>query len=252
MNNDYLKDKICEDSFVACYMTDIRHILRPAAFLDLAQHMAVFGADALKFGDEQLAPYGCTWILARQHVRFERPVMHKEPVKMLTWHKGLDGLYFIRDYQLLDAQGRPAVNSTSSWVVMNFAERRVARADFLSEIISLEAQSPDHAIEERAPKVAVARGTELECIGTHTVRFSDVDYNEHANNVKYTVWAMDALPDELVYKHSLKELTINFNKEVRAGETVELWHTMAPDGAHIVEGRAGDRQVFIERLLFEE
>lgn len=251
MQPDYLKDKITEDSFVACYMTDIRHILRPAAFLDLAQHMAVFGADCLKFGDEQLGPYGCTWILARQHVRFERPVMHKEKIKMLTWHKGLDGLYFIRDYQLLDAEGHPAVNSTSSWVVMNLAERRVARADFLSEIVSTEPQSPDDAIAERAAKVAAPRGAELELIGTHQVLYSDVDYNQHANNVKYTVWAMDALPEDLVYNKFLRELTINFNKEARPGETVELWHALAPDGAHIVEGRAGDRQVFIERLAFQ-
>lgn len=251
MQPDYLKDKITEDSFVACYMTDIRHILRPAAFLDLAQHMAVFGADCLKFGDEQLGPYGCTWILARQHVRFERPVMHKEKIKMLTWHKGLDGLFFIRDYQLLDAAGNAAVNSTSSWVVMNLAERRVARAEFLSEIVSTDPQSPDNAITERAAKVAVPRGVTLEKIGEHCVRFSDVDYNQHANNVKYTVWTMDALPEELVYNKFLKELTINFNKEARPGDTVELFHTVDTDGSHIVEGRMADHQVFIERLLFE-
>ena len=62
---------------------------------------------------------------------------------------------------------------------------------------------------------------------------------------------MDALPEELVYEKFLKELTINFNKEARPGETVELWHTLAPDGSHIVEGRTADHQVFIERLLFE-
>ena len=251
MNNDYLKDKFAEDSVIACYMSDRRKLLRPSAFLDLAQHMAVFGADRLRFGDEQLGPYGCSWVLARQHVRFERPVRHKEPVKMLTWHKGLDGLYFIRDYQLLGADGKPSVNSTSSWVVMNLAERRVVRADFLSEIVSIEPQSRDDAIAERAAKVVLPRGTEPELIGTHVVRFSDVDYNQHANNVKYTVWAMDALPEELVYNKSLKELTINFNREARPGETVALYHALAPDGAHIVEGRAEDHQVFIERLLFE-
>ena len=225
--NDYLKDKITEDSVVACYMTDRWKRLRADAFLDLAQHMAVVGADTLQFGDTQLAPYGCVWVLARQHLRFERPVLHKERIKMLTWHKGLDGLYFIRDYQLL------------------------ARGDFLSEIVSTDPQSPDDAIAERAAKVAAPRGAELELIGSHVVRYSDVDYNQHANNVRYTVWAMDALPEELVYEKFLKELTINFNKEARPGETVELWHALAPDGSHIVEGRTADHQVFIERLLFE-
>ena len=62
---------------------------------------------------------------------------------------------------------------------------------------------------------------------------------------------LDSLPEELVYNRRLKELTINFNREVRPGETVALLHALAPDGAHIVEGRVGDHQVFIERLLFE-
>ncbi len=232
-------------------MSDRRKWLRPEAFLDLAQHMAVFGADSLNFGDMQLAPYGCAWILARQHVRFERPVLHREHIKMLTWHKGLEGLFFLRDYQLLGADGEPAVNSTSSWIVMNIAERRLARNDFLSEIVSTDPQSPDNAIVERAAKVSVPRGTELELIGSHVVRYSDVDYNQHANNVRYTVWALDALPEEIVYEKFLKELTINFNKEALPGATVDLYHTLDPDGAHIVEGRSEGHQVFIERLLFE-
>jgi len=247
---DFLKDKFYEEFTAACYQVDCRKILRPSAFLDLAQHMAVFGADKLAFGDEQLGPYGCTWVLARQTVRFERPVMHKEACRILTWHKGLQGLYFLRDYEILGADGTPAVRSTSSWVVMNIAERRVVRPDFLSEIVSLDPQSPDHAIEEPSAKVVLPREVEIAQIGAHRVQFSDLDYNHHANNVKYTVWAMDSLPEELVYNRQLKELTINFNREARPGETVTLWHALAPDGAHIVEGRVDDRQVFIERLLF--
>ena len=251
MTEQYLADKFYEDFTAACYMVDRRKLLRPSAFLDLAQHMAVVGADRLNFGDDQLGPYGCTWVLARQHVRFERPVRHKEACKILTWHKGLGGLFFIRDYQLLGEDGLPSVNSTSSWVVMNIAERRVARTDFLQEVVSFEPQSRDFAVEAAAPKVGLPRGEELELLGTHVIRFSDVDYNQHANNVKYTVWAMDALPEELVNEKSLKELTINFNREALPGETVELWHALAPDGAHIIEGRVEDHQVFIERLLFE-
>ena len=246
-----LTDKTSRDVRVPCYMTDPHARLRPTAFLDLAQNIAVQGADQLKFGDVELKAFDCAWVLARQHVRFERPVQHKESVKIMTWHKGPMGLFFLRDYLLLGDDGAPSVRSTSSWVVMNMTERRVVRNDFLSGIVSMDPQSPDHAIEEPAAKVVVPRGTVLERIGAHRVHFSDVDYNQHANNVKYTAWAMDSLPEELVYESTLKELTINFNKEARPGEVVELFHTLDPDGAHIVEGRVDDHQVFIERLLFE-
>ena len=247
-----LQDKTTEDLRIACYMTDRHARLRPTAFLDIAQNIAVQGADNLKFGDDELAAYNSTWVLARQSVRFDRPVSNKEQVKVLTWHKGAQGLFFLRDYMMLGADGEPSVRSTSSWVVMNIEERRLVRPDFLSEFTSMDPQSPDFAIEAPAGKVAVPRGASLELLDRHTVRWSDIDYNQHANNVRYTVWAMDALPEELVHERMLKELTINFNREARPGETVELWHALDPDGAHIIEGRVEDHQVFIEKLLFEQ
>ena len=245
-----LTDKTWESLRVPCYMTDSHALLRPVAFLDLAQNIAVQGADSLHFGDDELSSRNCAWVLARQNVRFERPVRHKSLVRIATWHKGAQGLFFLRDYLLLDSDGVPSVRSTSSWVVMDITERRLVRFDSLSGIVDATPQSTDHAIEEPAAKVGLPRESELTMIGTHRVLWSDVDYNHHANNVKYTVWALDALPEELVYEKQLKELTINFNREVRPGETVELWHALDPSGAHVIEGRVGDHQVFIERLVF--
>ena len=245
-----LTDKTWESLRVPCYMTDSHALLRPVAFLDLAQNIAVQGADSLHFGDDELSSRNCAWVLARQNVRFERPVRHKSLVRIATWHKGAQGLFFLRDYLLLDSDGVPSVRSTSSWVVMDITERRLVRFDSLSGIVDATPQSTDHTIEEPAAKVGLPRESELTMIGTHRVLWSDVDYNHHANNVKYTVWALDALPEELVYEKQLKELTINFNREVRPGETVELWHALDPSGAHVIEGRVGDHQVFIERLVF--
>ena len=58
-----------------------------------------------------------------------------------------------------------------------------------------------------------------------------------------------ALPDELTFTQTLKEIEINFNREARPGETVSLLHAAA-DGAHYVEGRVGDSQVFICKMTF--
>lgn len=245
------EDKYCKHAHITCYRADHRDLLRPDAFLDMAQQIAVEGADSLHFGDDQLKERGCVWVLARQHVVFDRPMHFKERGRLVTWHRGIQGLFFVRDYMLLDGAGNPAVRSTSSWVVMNYLERRAVRADFLSEIVSTEPQSPDSAIEALAEKVNYPRNLELEKVASHVVRYSDVDHNEHANNVKYTVWAMDALPEELVYNHRVKELTINFNKEARPGDVVDLYHLQEADGSHIIEGRTGEHQVFIERLRFD-
>ncbi len=232
-------------------MSDCHHILRPESFLDLAQQLAVKAAQLENFGDARLKEHGCVWILARMRTRFEKKVRFDEKIRLDSWHRGLDGLYFIRDYQLTDSEGQVAVNSTSSWIIMNLESRRIYRGDDVMCLLPPDPQCEDRAIEEPCPKITFPKGAELREIGTHRVNWSDVDYNGHANNVKYTVWALDNLPQDLVFGHFLKEVSINFNKEARMGETVTLYHAES-DGIHIVEGRSGDHQVFIEKLIFED
>ncbi len=245
-----MTSKYSENGIVSCYMSDCHHLLRPESFLDLAQQLAVKAAQVQSFSDNALKQFNCAWILARMQTRFEKKVRFDENIRLETWHKGLNGLYFLRDYRLLDSAGGVAVNSTSSWIVMNLDTRHICRDEEVMSLIPQECQCAESAIEPPCPKIAFPRGAELKEIGVHRVNWSDVDYNGHANNVKYTVWALDNLPQELVFGHSLREVSINFNKEVRAGESVTLYH-MESDGAHIVEGRSGDRQVFIEELIFE-
>ena len=222
---------------VKCYMTDYNHNLRPAAFLDCAQDIATDAAAEINLGDPTLRPLGCVWVVARMHTQFLRPVKFNEKVSMSSWHKGIRGVNFLRDYQLCGADGAPAVNSTSSWIVMDMKTRMLSRDQGVWEIINREPQSTDSAIEEPSPKILMPKSGEISLIGTHKVQWSDVDFNKHANNVKYTVWAMDALPPELIYNSWLKEHFINFNKEVRPGETVELYHAET-DGTAPTSSRA--------------
>lgn len=245
-----MESKYTRDFQVACFFADHRRIMRPAAFLDLAQHMATNAADVLSFGDEQLSALNCAWVLARMKVEFHKPVHFNDVIKMETWHRGMNGLYFIRDFKLFDNSGDLCVTSTSSWIVMNIETRSIARDSALNTVIPAKGQCDDFAIEVPAGKVVMPRNCEPEVLGSHKVVYSDLDFNMHVNNVKYTVWALDMLPEELVFNKMLKELTINFNKEVHMGETVDFYHKET-DGAHIVEGRVGNTQVFIIKLIFE-
>ena len=86
-------------------------------------------------------------------------------------------------------------------------------------------------------------------VGEKRVDYSDVDTNQHANNAKYIVWAMDCLPDSITSSRKVLDVSINFNKEARPGETVELYHIVSGD-IHFVEGRIADPQVFIVRFTF--
>ena len=242
-------EKYSENDIISCYRSDSHSNTRPEAFLDMAQQMAVKGAQLLPFNDTALLEKGCVWVLARMKAIFDRVVPFDTQIRLDTWHKGQQGLYFLRDYTLSDHQG-VAVRSTSSWIVMNVQTRSLSRDEDVMKLLSVAAQSSDNAIEQSCSKIIMPRGAEVSLIGKHRVRYSDIDKNGHTNNVKYTVWALDSLPSELVMGKRLKELSINFNKEALLDEEVELFHCIKEDGAHIIEGKSEGHQVFIEELIF--
>lgn len=243
-------DKYIDRLEIPSYMTDIENRLRAASFMELAQEMAGKGAEQLDFSDDKLAAINAVWVLARMHVRFEKTPMWKDKVELQTWHKGLRGIQFLRDYKMLSESGETLVNSTSSWLIMDFAERRMVSGDVLRQYVSTDPQCEDAAIENACPKVVVPAAACAEQVAVHRVCYSDVDHNRHTNNTRYIQWAMDVLPDELVYQNEVSEFFINFNKESHPSENVVLLRGEM-NGDWYVEGRSEEgQQLFVCKFVF--
>lgn len=253
-------NRIPQDIHIPSYMTDWAERLKPVSFMELAQEIAQHGADCLGFGHDPMAEHGATWVLSRMHIIFEKMPKWKDDVRFETWHKALNGLLFLRDFEMLDAERNVLVSATSSWLIMDVAERRLCRPDRFTGLIPTEPQCPGDAIKEPAPKIVLPKDVEPELIREHSVHYSDVDFIGHANNTRYIEWAMDCLPEELLYSQPLKELVVNYNAEVHRGETVQFYRAELPSAEtessaqegrrFIVEGRCNGRSSFITEFRF--
>ena len=243
--------KFCQDICVPCYDTDASFYLKPAAFMDMAQEIAYWAAQELGFGYDDLHVHHVAWVLSRMHFHFENPPKWRDNVTLYTWHKRADGLFYLRDFFLQDADGNRLVTCTSSWVVIDERTRRLVRPEELQD--KLSTGDVDDAIAERAPKVAMPRGVEPEPAGEHTVVYSDVDIIGHTNNARYMVWAMDCIDYETVSGRRVRDAYINFNKETTPGTTVQLFRLKTEeDGAPVwcVEGRVDGKSAFCVKLVF--
>jgi len=243
--------KFCQDICVPCYDTDASFYLKPAAFMDMAQEIAYWAAQELGFGYDDLHVHHVAWVLSRMHFHFENPPKWRDDVTLYTWHKGADGLFYLRDFFLRDAEGNRLVTCTSSWVVIDERTRHLVRPEELQD--KLSTGEVDDAIVERAPKVTMPRGAEPEPAGEHKVVYSDVDIIGHTNNARYMVWAMDCIEYETVSGRRVRDAYINFNKETTPGATVQLFRLQAEeDGAPVwyVEGRVDGKSAFCVKLVF--
>lgn len=240
--------KFRQDICVPCYGTDASFQLKPAAFMDYAQEIAYWAASELGFGYDQLHVHHTAWVLSRMHIHFEGYPRWRDNVKLTTWHKGLDGLYFLRDFFMDDENGSHLITCTTSWVIIDETTRRLVRPETLEHLLKVEGPV-DSAIAEPCPKTTLPRGSEPEHTGSHTVSYSDIDIIGHTNNVRYVVWAMDALPYTLTSTKRPKDLYISFIKETTPGQQVELYRLQTEEGWY-VEGRVDDKAVFCVKLVF--
>lgn len=236
--------KFCQDICIPCYQTNAQSVLKPAAFMDLAQEIAYWAAKELGFGYDTLHIHHTAWVLSRLHIHCDHFPVWGDEVRLYTWHKGANGLFYLRDFDLQDPEGKSLITATSSWVVIDERTRRLVRPEDLKNLLSTEKVAD--AIETPAPKVPSP--VDPEPAGTHRVAFSDIDILGHTNNARYVVWAMDCIPPEEA-ERPLKDLYINFNKETRLGDTVELYRLRTAGGWH-VEGRLDGKSCFVVKMEY--
>ena len=242
-------EKFTQEYTIPCYDTDASGRLKPASFMNLAQEAAGQHAVHLGFGYDDLIATNTAWILSRVHIRFVDTPLWKENVVLNTWHKGLNRLFFVRDFRLTDKEGKTRVEATTSWLVMNLETRRLVRDPQLRE----GSECYEDVIATPAGKVQMPKDVEPQLMFEHLVAYSDIDVNGHANNAMYMQWAMDAVDYDIASTRPVKELTINFNHETKAGDIVALYKSIikTEDGRRVyVEGKVGDTSAFCVEIIF--
>ena len=242
--------KYAEKHTIPCYDTDASWRLKPTSFMNMAQEAAGRHAVYLGFGYDDLIKTNTAWILSRVHVEFVDTPKWRDEITLNTWHKGLNRLFFLRDFLITDSEGRERVKATTSWLVLNLETRRLVRDPKLMEEGTV---CTENVIETPADKVQMPKDVEAELVRTHLVSYSDIDTNGHTNNAMYMQWSMNSVGYDITSTRPVKEFTINFNHETKAGDHVEIYRAFVEkeDGLHVfVEGKVEGTSSYCVEIVF--
>ena len=237
-----------KDYTITCYEADANQLMRPTAMLDLMQEAANVNASTLGFGYDEMMNSNTAWVLSRIHVKFNNTPKWRDEVNLKTWHKGVSKLFYLRDFILSNKEGNPMILATTSWLIIDMNTRRLVRNSDLAL-----SDTAMHAIETPADKVVIPVDIEPELVRKHPVTWSEIDTNGHVNNVKYAVWAIDAVKAEDIKERPLKELLINYDAEVMPGDVVKISRVRQETEEGIIyyiTGKVSDKQNFSVKLMF--
>ena len=237
-----------KDYTITCYESDANQLMRPTAMLDLMQEAANVNASTLGFGYDELINSNTAWVLSRIYVKFNNIPKWRQEVNLKTWHKGVSKLFYLRDFILSDKEGNPMILATTSWLIIDLNTRRLVR----NKDLALSDTTMD-AIAEPADKVVIPVDIEPELVRKHPVTWSEIDSNGHVNNVKYAVWAIDAVKPEDIKAKPVKEMLINYDAEVMPGDVVKIYRVRqeTENGfTYYITGKVDDKQNFSVKLIF--
>lgn len=177
-------------------------------------------ANAIGFGSADILQRGLTWVISRYRLSVTTLPKLYDKFNITTWRSGENGNFAIREFDITDESGNTLIQSTSSWILLNFIKRESVRP---SELFPGYPVNPERAIEDSFSSVPTISSlpdiSEPQYEKEFAVRRSDLDMNNHVNNSIYTSWILEA-GEDLNEGRKLKDIVINFRGEVRYGENV--------------------------------
>ena len=175
-------------------------------------------AEQLGIGYSDLSKQNQFWVLSRLLVQVDRYPEWGDRVTLNTWPRGISSVFALRDFELMDSERRRLAGGASSWLVLDAATHRPQRIDKL--LLRIPNQIARMSLQRDPAKLPTPETSAVTL--TTSVRYSDIDVNQHVNSARYVGWLLDSYPPDFHLKHSLRTLEINYVGETLWGENVSV------------------------------
>ncbi|MDR0984808.1 MAG: hypothetical protein LBL93_07420 [Ruminococcus sp.] len=209
---------------------------KPSSMLKAASEVAGYDYNIKGLPYQFLLEHKLAFLVSRVSFLIKRYPKDQEEIDLCTWENGKQRTLFIRGFEICSA-GEKLVEAQVGWLLVNPFERKIIKPR--------DCPFPQPQLDEEfeCKPIGKIQSQNLEYIGERIIRYSDLDENGHVYNANYADIAMDFLPVD-VLKKNINNFRINFNREAKLGDKVEIFGDLCDD-ISIVIGKQ-DGQVCFE------
>ncbi|CAM8922990.1 unnamed protein product [Rhodiola kirilowii] len=156
------------------------------------------------------------WVVTKMRVLVDRYPTWGDVVQVDSWvaPSGKNGMR--RDWLIRDSNtGETLTRASSVWVMMNKQTRKLSKMP--DEVrAEIEPYFIDYApiVDEDSRKLPKLEEVTADYVRKGlSPRWSDLDVNQHVNNVKYIGWILESAPLPIMESHELSLLTLEYRRE---------------------------------------
>jgi acyl-ACP thioesterase len=224
---------------------DVFNRMRIDSILKYFQEAATIHAQMLGNGREDLVKHDSFWVLSRISLRILVYPTYEQEIILSTWPSPNLKFMFPRNYLLTNVKDEPLIEATSIWTIMNIKSRSV---NFSPSFIHFDI---DYYNQESITTIKVTFDETIKYQSvTHKILYSDLDINQHVNNVSYLRWAYDLMRIDYLRNHIAKQIDINYLNELTADSQLQLDYYF-DEQQLVVRGVSNQVNCFVTKITWE-
>jgi medium-chain acyl-[acyl-carrier-protein] hydrolase len=236
---------------IQAHEVDFRNRLRIDSLFILLQDTAASHADSLDLGYSSLIKHNLAWVLSWVKVKIDSFPGFGDEIRTRTWPKKKYKLYSLRDFYIYNKNEDIICRATTAWLPINIITKRII--DTASLPAPINYQEKESAINELPHKVTETENKEF--ILSKKVRYTDLDLNQHVNNIRYIELIMDSFPVEHYEKFILNEIEVNFISESKYDDEIEIYKNKDSSEIYSIiggENKENSKRIFHARLKWNK
>lgn len=205
--------------------TDASRRVRITKMLEYMQetsnaHMESRGPSLDKLRDD----YGLAFILSKTRMKIYQPLYAYEDIEVQTWTCEPRGFSIPRAYRILKDE-KTVAEADTTWCLVDLNVHQLVKGTEGMAHYNFENES---IIELDVPnRFKLPAGVNMESLTNRKIVYSDLDYNMHMNNTKYTDMLCDLIPIEDTGR--ISGVLLSYVNEAVFGDTLDVRHAFADE-----------------------
>ncbi|HQG67518.1 MAG TPA: thioesterase [Paludibacteraceae bacterium] len=197
---------------------DFQGKLTLASLIELLMEVAGRHADGNGFGMRQLNEFNASWVVLRIALEINYYPEQYDEIKISTWIEKIQPIKTIRNFCIENAQGEIIASATSEWIMMDLTQRKP------KDLLSLEGFE-EFATGKEIPagKLEKLPPVKGELVDKITVKYGDIDINEHVNSIRYVQWLCNCFNLSDYREKQIERFEIHYISELHENEIIKIF-----------------------------
>ena len=181
------------------------------------------------------------WVLSRVKFKINDNIKNNSKVYLKTWPLKPTGIRFIRDFSFKQNK-KSVIVAKSEWCVLDattFSIRKLDSINYPKDLKHIENGVKD--IEFSKEKFLIS---DSNFCYDYKVVLTDIDCNNHTNNVAYARMALNAFEINEFKNYNFSNFEIKFINQSFYGNTIKIYKKQINSTTVYIEGWFEDKKIF--------